>query len=130
MEPTPAYALPSHVAVLPATTDLSTPAEVFEAGAVDVKPEITRRVEPQYPDALRERGAGDVVIVRVLVSATGRPVETRLLRRSRVHGSLDDAAVAAVRQWTFSPARKRDRAVASWMNVGVAFRSPRELESR
>jgi hypothetical protein len=41
------------------------------------------------------------------------------LRRSKVGRSLDDAVVAAVTQWTFSPARKRGEAVSCWYNIGV-----------
>jgi hypothetical protein len=32
---------------------------------------------------------------------------------------LDEAVVAAVTQWTFSPARKRGEAVSCWYNIGV-----------
>lgn len=133
---TPSTALPTGVAMVPAAamtttpTALQMPTETFEAAAVDVKPEITRKIEPRYPDAARERGLEDVVIVRVLVSPNGHAADTRLLRRSKVDPSFDDAAVAAVRQWGFSPARKRDRAVACWLNVGVPFRGARQLESR
>jgi protein TonB len=104
--------------------------EVFEMSNVDVRPAITHRVDAHYPDGIRERGTDDVVIVRVLVSPSGRAFDTQLLRRSKVHASLDEAALAAVKQWRFEPARKRDRAVACWLNVGVPFRVSRELASR
>jgi hypothetical protein len=34
---------------------------------------------------------------------------------------VDDAVVAAVKQWTFTPARKRGEAVSCWFNVGVSL---------
>jgi protein TonB len=121
----PAVVAPAQTLPEPAPTGRS-----FELADVDVKPEIARRVEPIYPAAARERGLEDVVIVRVLVSATGRPHQLRLLRHSRVDPAFDQAAIAAVGQWTFSPARKRDRAVDCWLNVGVPFRVPRDAGSR
>jgi TonB family protein len=103
----------------------ATGAGVFDTSEVDVRPEVTRRVEPSYPEVARERGLEDIVVVRVLVSSTGRPFDARMLRRSKVDPAFDQAAMAAVKQWTFSPARKRDRTVACWLNVGVPFRMPR-----
>jgi protein TonB len=40
-----------------------------------------------------------------------------------VDAALDSAAVAAVKRWRFSPARRRGEAVNCWLNVGVPFRS-------
>jgi protein TonB len=99
--------------------------QVFEISQVDVRPEVASRTEPSYPASARERGVEDVVVVRVLVSANGRAADTQLLRRSRHDAAFDSAALTAVRQWTFTPARKRDRVVSCWMNVGVPFRMPR-----
>ena len=71
------------------------------------------------PATSRLRPFSDIVVVRVLVSQTGHPFRVSLLRGSRLGRSLDDAVVAAVTQWTFSPARKRGEAVSCWYNFGV-----------
>ena len=42
-----------------------------------------------------------------------------LLRRSKAGPSLDDAIVAAVKKWTFVPARRRGEPVSCWFHVGV-----------
>ena len=34
---------------------------------------------------------------------------------------LDGAEIAAVRQWTFKPAKKDGQTVPCWFNVGVPF---------
>jgi hypothetical protein len=41
------------------------------------------------------------------------------LRKSKSGGRIDDAVIAAVSQWTFSPAKRRGEAVSSWFNIGV-----------
>ncbi|MGE5245282.1 MAG: energy transducer TonB [Betaproteobacteria bacterium] len=60
-------------------------------------------------------------MIRLLVSQTGHPFRLNLLRRSRMGAPADDAVIAAVKQWTFSPARNHGEAVACWLNVGVAL---------
>ena len=91
----------------------------FELRDVNETPRVATRVEPQVPDDLRDRQLNEVVIVRVLVTQTGQPLMVNLLRRSKAGVSLDNAIVAAVKQWTFVPARKRGEAVSCWYHVGV-----------
>jgi len=79
------------------------------------------RVEPEYPlEAYRRREEG-TVLVGAGIDASGRPVDVQVVRRSGSR-ELDDAAVAAVRQWTFEPAVRDGKAVASEVQVPVTFR--------
>jgi protein TonB len=91
----------------------------FETRDVNETPRVASKVEPQVPDDLRDRPLNEIVIVRVLVTQAGQPHMVNLLRRSKAGPSLDDAIVAAVRQWSFVPARKRGEAVSCWYHVGV-----------
>ena len=91
----------------------------FERNDVDQSPQVATRVEPQLPAHLAARAQNDVVVVRVLVSRTGHAFRINLLRGSRLGRSADDAVVAAVTQWTFSPAIKRGEPVNCWFNIGV-----------
>ena len=91
----------------------------FELRDVNETPRVATRVEPQVPDDLRDRQLNEVVIVRVLVTQAGHPSLVNLLRRSKAGPSLDNAIVAAVKQWTFVPAKKRGEAVSCWFHVGV-----------
>lgn len=97
--------------------------QVYEQSQVDEKPQVASRVDPQVPPQLAGRAFTDVVILRVLVSRSGRPAEVQVLRKSRIDPALDTAAIAAVRQWTFSPARRKGEAVSCWHNVGVPFQT-------
>jgi hypothetical protein len=45
-----------------------------------------------------------------------------LLRRSKAGAALDDAIVAAVKKWTFVPAKRKGEAVSCWYHVGVPVR--------
>jgi TonB family protein len=71
------------------------------------------------PDELQQQPVADVVVVRVLVSQSGHASTITLLRKSKAGRAVDDAVVAAVKRWQFSPARKRGEAVSCWYNIGV-----------
>ncbi|HEY4530285.1 MAG TPA: energy transducer TonB [Luteimonas sp.] len=82
------------------------------------------RIEPEYPvEAYRRREEG-TVLVSATVGPDGRPASVEVLRRSGSR-ELDQAAVDAVRQWTFDPAIRRGRTVAAEVQVPVTFRIDR-----
>jgi len=120
---TPAVETPAPVSARPPAQVAEAPAapigRFFERSDVDEPPQIATRVEPQLPANLPARPKNDVVVVRVLVSRTGHPFRVSLLRGSRLGRSSDEAVVAAVTRWTFSPAKKQGEAVNCWYNIGV-----------
>ena len=76
---------------------------------------------PEYPLAARRRGQEGLVLLAVRVNESGSPVEVRVAESS---GSsvLDDAALEAVKRWSFVPARRGDLTIAAWVEVPVRFR--------
>jgi protein TonB len=56
----------------------------------------------------------------VTVSPEGRPLQVSLAKSSG-HPLLDEAALVAVRHWTFDPARASEIAVTSDVVVPVRF---------
>ena len=119
--PAPEVAAPAPVvAVAPKPEPPAEPVgPFFELRDVNETPRVVTRVEPQVPDDLRDRQLNEVVIVRVLVTQSGHPSLVNLLRRSKAGPSLDEAIVAAVKQWTFVPAKRRGASVSCWFHVGV-----------
>ena len=93
----------------------------YQVTEVDAKPEVLTQVPPIYTDDAVKQNVQDVVILQVLVDASGRPQTIKLLRGSQKAPLLNGAAAAAVRQWTFRPARKDGQPVPCWFNVGVPF---------
>lgn len=81
-------------------------------------PDAQKRVAPAYPAAAREHRVSGVVQVRALVRVDGT------VERVAVFHSipeLDQAALDAVRQWTFKPATCGGRPVAVWVIIPVRF---------
>jgi periplasmic protein TonB len=86
----------------------------------DAELNVQRRIEPVYPPASRRAGEEGTVTVRVLVDERGKPGEVQL-QTSSGHARLDEAAIAAIRKWTFAPARRGTQAVPAWTTVRVTF---------
>ncbi len=95
--------------------------QIYEISQVDTRPSVTGRFDPVLP--ARITGATPVVvIVRVLVSPSGRAVESAPVKNPTSDAGVGAAAAATVRQWTFAPAKKKGQAVSCWLNVGVVFK--------
>lgn len=76
---------------------------------------------PNYPPLARRMGDEGKVLLRVYVTPDGAAGEVRVLTTS---GSpmFDEAAVAAVKQWRFVPAKQGDSPVAAWVQVPIVFK--------
>jgi TonB family protein len=104
---------------VPPTATPAAPPRVVALESVDRRPRVVKMVPPVYPrDALRARLRG-LVVLRVLVSETGVPLEIQVVQPAR--GGLTEAAVEAVRQWRFEPALYGRTAVRTWAPVRIPF---------
>jgi TonB family protein len=82
------------------------------------KPAKAEHVDPVYPEEAKAKGVEGVVLVGFTVDAEGRVHEPRVLSG---HVLLDEAALAAVRQWRYRPTRKDGRAVTVEVVETVPF---------
>jgi len=67
------------------------------------QPRIVQKVNPKYPEEARKAKFEGLVLLNATVGADGRVKDVKLLRGEPL--GLSEAAIAAVRQWTFEPAR-------------------------
>ncbi|MCC7483651.1 MAG: energy transducer TonB [Burkholderiales bacterium] len=111
---TPAPPVPAPIATPPAPqAPLPIIPPSFSAAYLDNPP-------PSYPRMARRMGHQGKVVLRVLVNADGRPDRVEL-RTGSGQEVLDAAALQAVRQWKFVPARQGDTPVAAWVLVPIVF---------
>jgi len=83
------------------------------------EPRKTHNTPPLYPEvAKRARGQG-TVILEATISPQGRVAEVKVLRGIPM---LDEAAMSAVRQWTYTPTMLNGVPVPVIMTVTVNFR--------
>src|SRR5690606_8953248 len=80
-----------------------------------------RNPPPAYPRASRRLGEQGRVVLRVRVEANGRPSRLEV-QASSGSPRLDDAALDAVRRWSFVAARRGSESVAAWVLVPLEFR--------
>jgi protein TonB len=124
-EPTPA---PTPVPTPQATpTPKPTPkpepraAKPKPAAAVNIpKPVVIQNTPPSYPDLARRNGWEGRVMIRVEVSAEGRPISTAIAKSSGF-GVLDQAALRAVKSWRFQPRTVAGIPSAGSIEVPVNF---------
>lgn len=75
---------------------------------------------PVYPAISRRMGERGTVLLRVYVSSGGHAEKVEI-KVSSGSQRLDGAAMEAVRQWQFVPAKQGDQAVAAWVLVPISF---------
>jgi TonB family protein len=122
--PPPVVAAPATAAAPPASVQAEAVplGQIFEVSQVEARPSVTSRFDPVLPARIAST-TPVVVIVRVLVSPSGRAVESSPVKNPSNDPGVGAAAAAIVRQWGFAPARKKGQPVSCWVNVGVVFKA-------
>jgi TonB family protein len=97
--------------------------EKFAEGAVKVKdqispPKLVKTVNPVYPEIARQAKIEGVVIVQARTDTQGRVKDAMVLRSIPL---LDQAAIAAVRQWVYEPLVIDGQAREAVFTVTVRF---------
>jgi len=77
---------------------------------------------PSYPLVAVQRNSQGIVELRLLVDENGQVAEVEVVKPVEL---LTDAAIKAVKRWTFYPARKDGVPVKVWIAQPVEFRLTR-----
>ncbi|RMT83827.1 energy transducer TonB [Pseudomonas viridiflava] len=118
VEPTPAPLVPGPPVAAPAPPAPPAPKPVTPASA---SAGYLRNPAPEYPSLAMRRGWEGTVMLRVHVLASGKPGEIQI-QKSSGRESLDDAALVAVKRWSFVPAKQDDIAQDGWVSVPIDFK--------
>jgi protein TonB len=76
---------------------------VMTADVVDKPPTPRQRVQPEFPEKARQRGVEGYVTMRVKITAGGDVQSVRVVE-ARPPGVFEEAAIASIKQWQFTPA--------------------------
>jgi protein TonB len=96
---------------------IAPPAFVRPGGAIK-EPRKLHDVRPIYPGVALSARIEGMVIIEATISKDGKVVDARVLRSQPL---LDQAAVDAVRQWTFTPTTLNGIPIDVKMTVSVNF---------
>jgi len=80
---------------------VAAPASAQTYEARDNERKVVKRVDPEYPDALKRLFIGGIVRVDVTVAPNGSVLSTKLVGGSPI---LGQASMKAIGQWKFAPA--------------------------
>jgi TonB family protein len=107
------------LAVAAAAPPLRAQEEPLVAGSEGVPaPKRTKHVQPNYPQEALAQGIRGIVILDIVLDVQGRVESTTVMRS--VPG-LDEAAIAAARQWEYAPTRVDGKPVRVRVTVPVVF---------
>ncbi|HEY5610352.1 MAG TPA: TonB family protein, partial [Thermoanaerobaculia bacterium] len=86
-----------------------------------IAPELLNFRKPAYPPIAKMRRVEGVVVLSVLVSETGRPMDVKVLRGVKENVGINEAAVEALRNATFRLATKDGVRVKTYKTVTIPF---------
>jgi periplasmic protein TonB len=111
---------PTPAPVAPPPEVPSVPAQpAVRSAGTPRSPSVLSQVEPVYPPAARRDRIHGVVVVEVQLDRVGRIARLHIRKSIPL---LDAAALAALRQWRFGPARNEyGTAIAATVVVPVRF---------
>jgi len=89
----------------------------------DKAPEAVKIVQPVYPALALQTGVEGTVWIKIWVGKDGK-AKKAIVSKSE-WPVLNQSAIDAAMQWTFSPATIRNVSVAVWVNVPFKFRKSR-----
>lgn len=92
---------------------------VYELGPGITPPRVTKQVNPKYSDSKRGVRVTGLITIEVIVSSQGTPRNPRVIKG--IDDEVDRAAVEALKQWRFAPARKDNQPVAVRVVIEIDF---------
>jgi TonB family protein len=90
----------------------------LRVGGSIMEPRQTKRIAPIYPPEAQAAGVQGVVILEAVIGVDGTVTDARVLRSIPM---LEQAAVDAVRQWTYTPTLLNGAPIPVIMTITVNF---------
>jgi TonB family protein len=120
-EPPPTVATPSATPTAPPEQAANAASgDVYSVGGDVSSPSVLSKVDPIYPEALKDLKVSGTVVLQVVVSADGIARDITVVRSDA--DGLDQSAVEAVQQWRFVPGQLNGEPVAVRARIEVNFK--------
>lgn len=96
---------------------------VSQSAICGQSPSFKSKLKFSYPLSAERNGIEGIVVGRVLVAETGRPVKAEILKRESPEcWVFDGSVVSALMNASFRPGKRHGVPVTSWLTVPVRFR--------
>jgi len=83
-------------------------------------PQLIKMVTPEYPEIARKAGVEGRVVMQIVVDEQGNVLEAVVIF-AQPSGIFEEAAIKAILQWKFKPAKQRDKAIKVRMGQVMEF---------
>lgn len=87
---------------------------------VEKQPVPVKQVKPDYPEIAQRAGVEGTVWVKILVDKEGKAKRAIIMKSDAE--IFNDAAIAAAKQWVFTPALMNNGPVAVWAAIPFRFK--------
>ena len=105
---------------LSVSADVDT-SEVLDFNTVETEPKVLHDVDPVYPEIAKNAGLNNKVFLKFIVNVDGSVSQVSALSGPNIFRL---AAIDALSQWRFEPAKHKGKAVPVWMMQLITFREP------
>jgi protein TonB len=103
------------------TGNVPVPDTIFHPGG-EVRPAIVlQRVDPAYPHSALVLHLGGTVVLKCIIGRNGEVRDAEVVTSS--HPFFNDPAIAALRQWRFSPGVFRGKPVDTYFELTIRFQA-------
>jgi protein TonB len=107
--------------ITPAAVPAPVPETIFRPGG-EVRPAVVlHRVEPAYPHSAAAIRLGGTIVLQCVVDKSGNVRDAQVVTSS--HPAFNDPALAALRQWRFSPGVFHGKPVDTYFELTIRFES-------
>jgi TonB family protein len=95
--------------------------QVYRVGTAGlIPPRATYAPDPEYSDKARKKKLNGTVILALVVGTDGRPRDITI--KQSPSADLNQSAIAALKQWKFTPGTKDGQPVPVALDVEMSFR--------
>ena len=119
---TPEIFVPKEEIQIPKKEEMEKPvaADPLRGAITEIAPDYMKNPAPPYPLKARQNGWQGVVVLKVLVSASGQSLQVEV-EKSSGYTVLDEAAVNTIKTWKFHPAGIGNMPIESLVRVPIRF---------
>ena len=93
--------------------------KIYEFWSVDERSVVTHSVEPVYPDAAQKAGLTGSVFMKFKVNVDGSVSHINVMKGKAI---FHEAAINAISQYRFHPAKHEGELVPVWMTIPIRFK--------
>lgn len=87
--------------------------------AIGIPPQVINRIQPDYPELAQKARIQGMVILEAVINKEGTVRSAHILRSD--NPLLEQAAINAAMQWSFSPGKINGTTVAAYYTITIIF---------